>query len=378
MRQFIRAYSIFFTLILILLGTSLALGIFNGNVNISNEGLAENGDHSEHTMPDDDKGNSVQRVAKEETPKQEEQADNDGDLAAEATDDEPDAVRAASKEEYPEEGAKNSTDNATPEDPEPQTETNRQMARVTATALNVRPDPSTNNQRIDVLLQGQTVEVLAEQNNWLQIKLADGRTGWIYGAYVSRFFSPPGAGDALAGRVIVIDPGHGGSDPGAVGITGLQEKEVVLDVSLRVADQLRAAGAEVIMTRETDVFISLVQRVAISESAGADVFVSVHANAHPSSAIGGTETYYYHNKATSNASFKLASSLQHELVGALGLRNIGVKYASFLVIRQTSMPSALVELAFLSNAHEESLMRTNEFRQNAADAIVRGIKNYFK
>jgi N-acetylmuramoyl-L-alanine amidase len=255
------------------------------------------------------------------------------------------------------------------------------MVTVTADSLNIRPDPSTNRQPIGSLSRGQKVEVLKEQNNWLQVKLPDGRVGWVSGAYVDRHSSSPSPSSSkgsLSGKVIVLDPGHGGHDPGAVGVTGLREKDVVLDVALRAAKQLRAKGAKVVMTRDTDVFIPLTQRVAIAEAAGANVFVSVHANAYPSAQIGGTETYYYGYKASSGASRDLATHIQRRLVGSLGLRDIGVKDANFLVIRQTSMPSTLLELGFLSNAHEESLMRTDEFRQNAADGIVRGLLDYFK
>lgn len=252
----------------------------------------------------------------------------------------------------------------------------QQIARVTANTLNVRTGPSASNDQIDVLTQGQTVEILAEQNAWYQIKLPDSQIGWVSGQHTT-VITPEAGSSSLAGKIIVIDPGHGGPDPGAVGVSGLREKDVILDVSLRVADSLRAMGAEVILTRDKDIFIPLSQRVAIAKTAGADVYVSIHANAHPDPLIGGTETYYFRNKANSNASFNLASYLQRELVSALGIRDIGVKHGNFLVIRQTSMPSALVELGFLSNSREEALMRTNEFRQHSADAIVRGLKNYF-
>ena len=284
-----------------------------------------------------------------------------------------------SKEETKEPEEPKETKKQAPPTPKPvarQTPDVKQMARVTASSLNVRTGPSTDSQRIDALTMAQTVEVLAEQNNWLQIKLPDGQTGWIAGWHTTVY--TPGSGNgSLAGKVIAIDPGHGGADPGAVGVTGLPEKEVVLDVSLRVADKLRAEGADVIMTRDTDVFIPLSGRVSIAEAAGADVYVSVHVNAHPNPQIGGTETYYFRNSANSSASFTLASHMQQELVRTLGLRDIGVKDGNFLVIRQTSMPSVLLELGFLSNAQEESLMRTNDFRKNSADAIVRGLQNYF-
>jgi len=265
-----------------------------------------------------------------------------------------------------------------PEGGQPATQ---RLARVTASALNLRSSPSTDAERIMLLPLGTLAEVVAESGEWLQIRLSSGQIGWVFAEFVlvfNRPISPPAAGVAqsLAGQVIVIDPGHGGS-PGAVGPTGLMEKEVVLDVSLRVADRLRQAGATVILTRDDDSIVSLPQRVNIAAAANAHIFVSVHTNAHTNTAVGGTETYFFQNSATAPASRLLAEYLQRELVQALGLRDIGVKHGNFHVIRETTMPSVLLELAFISNAQEEALMRTDDFRQNSADAIFRGIEAYF-
>jgi N-acetylmuramoyl-L-alanine amidase len=258
----------------------------------------------------------------------------------------------------------------------------RRTATVTASVLNVRSGPSAEATRVTTLSQGTMVDVIGEQNGWLQIRLASGQTGWISRdfAFVTtrQTGTLPGEPSPLNGRVIVLDPGHGGTNPGAVGVTGLYEKVVVLDVALRVADMLQAAGATVVMTRSGDATLDLGPRVSIAHSAGADVFVSIHANAHPNPAIGGTETYYYAYKSAAAQSQKLASQIQSELAGGLGLRNIGIKHGNFHVIRETNMPAALVELAFLSNTYEESLMRTDPFRQTSAEAIFRGLENYFR
>lgn len=365
MRKHKSLLPIVLVLLVLFFGTSLASGIFNNHREIKEE-QAEDAGLNELNTAEVREQESEQIILAEEVPDEDQAAANEiltADFGQEKGETEP--VKNVKE---------NEAEKAKPKDYAPQPA--KQMARVTVDGLNVRPDPSTNNERIDVLMLGQTVEVLAEQNNWLQVTLPDGRIGWISGAYVSRFSPSAGTG-SLAGKVIAIDPGHGGTDPGAVGVSGLPEKEVVLDVSLQVANQLRAQGAEVILTRSTDVFIPLTQRVSIAETAGADVFVSVHANAHPNPSIGGIETYYYRNKSTSAASRYLATLMQRELVGALQLRDIGVKDANFLVIRQTSMPSVLLELGFLSNAREESLMRTKEFREKAANSIVRALRDYF-
>jgi N-acetylmuramoyl-L-alanine amidase len=249
-----------------------------------------------------------------------------------------------------------------------------------------------------VLSQGTSLPVIGEQGDWLQVRLPDGQSAWIGSWLVAKSPGsappspvnnggstvPPDTGapspgaSSLTGKVIVIDPGHGGSNPGAIGVTGLVEKDVVLDVSLRLAQKLRQAGATVIMTRSTDTTVFLAARVAMAEQAGAHAFVSIHANAHPNRAISGTETYYYRYKPNYIESYYLAAHLQNELVKALGLRDIGIKHGNFHVIRETTMPSALVELAFLSNPHDEALMKTAQFRENAAQAIYCGLERFFQ
>jgi N-acetylmuramoyl-L-alanine amidase len=261
----------------------------------------------------------------------------------------------------------------------------RKLAVVTVSALNARTGPSTDMQIVSLLSQGTTLPIIAEQGDWLQVQLLNGQTAWIAGQYTTVFNQqmPSGGSGAagpspLAGKKIVIDPGHGGANSGAIGLTGLFEKAVTLDVSLRLAAKLRQAGATVIMTRHDDSTVYLAQRVTIAEAAGAHAFVSVHANAHPDRRVSGTETYYFRNKTNYVESYYLAAHLQSELVKALGLRDIGVKHGNFHVIRETTMPSALVELAFLSNAGDEALLKTDKFRENSALAIFRGLERFFQ
>lgn len=262
---------------------------------------------------------------------------------------------------------------------------------VDVSALNVRSGPSTDHPVIAVIPKGTVAEILSEQDDWIQVRLNSGKVGWVAGWYVSVIPADSGSGEGgsgeagnvdpnapLLGKVIVIDPGHGGSSSGAIGPSGLMEKHVVMDVASRLAAKLSDAGATVILTRKGDWAVSLEGRVNMAHSANADLFVSVHANAHLNKSVGGTETYYYMGKATSAASYQAAILIQNELVKALGLRNIGVKHGNFHVIRETRMPAVLVELAFLSNPAEEALLKTAEFRESSAQAIFTGILNYFK
>ncbi|MDR7460198.1 MAG: N-acetylmuramoyl-L-alanine amidase family protein [Armatimonadota bacterium] len=177
----------------------------------------------------------------------------------------------------------------------------------------------------------------------------------------------------VRGHVVVVDPGHGGRDPGAIGPTGLVEKEVNLDIALRLRRLLVGDGIRVVMTRETDATVELPDRVRIARERGGTVFVSIHANAHARGGPiqSGTETYFLN--AHSQA---LAQLVQDELVRALGLPNRGVKTANFYVLRESTMPAILVEVAFISHPAEEARLREDAFRERVAEAIARGVARF--
>ncbi|MGO4888779.1 N-acetylmuramoyl-L-alanine amidase [Anaerobacillus sp. MEB173] len=176
-------------------------------------------------------------------------------------------------------------------------------------------------------------------------------------------------------KTIVIDPGHGGKDPGAVAF-GLQEKDIVLDVGLRVQKLLKDTDLNVIMTRSTDVFLTLDERVKVGEAAKADAFVSIHTNGAENKAANGTETYW-DSKNSSEQSKQLAEKIQKKLLAKLGTNDRGVKQAGFHVIRNSKMPSVLIELGFTTNEAEANRMKTDDFRQKSAEAIVEGIKEFY-
>ena len=169
---------------------------------------------------------------------------------------------------------------------------------------------------------------------------------------------------------VVLDPGHGGRDPGAVGPTGLEEKTIALDIALGTARVLRARGVDVEMTRSDDRFIPLAERAAVANRIGAQCFVSIHINSADNPSAHGTETFAFRGGTPAQ---RLALAIQVRLVAALRLRDRGVKFADFQVLRATRMPAALVEVAFINNPHEEKLLRDPDFLDSAATAIAQGI-----
>ncbi|NLI13487.1 N-acetylmuramoyl-L-alanine amidase [Pelotomaculum propionicicum] len=194
----------------------------------------------------------------------------------------------------------------------------------------------------------------------------------------------PDISNSYTGKVIAIDPGHGGPDPGAVGSMGTKEKDITVDIAKRLAKILEARGAKVILTRtdektETDLY----QRTDKANKAKADVFVSIHINANNDRSLGGTSTYIYSGAgdpkqtARIQESNRLANYVQKELLKTLGLRDVGVRSANFAVLRTSNMPAILAELAFISNLPEERYMNTDNFKNGAAEAIARGIGLYF-
>lgn len=177
--------------------------------------------------------------------------------------------------------------------------------------------------------------------------------------------------------IVVIDPGHGGPDPGAVGIGGIFEKEIVLDISLQVAQLLENQGIQTILTRKTDIDLGLQPRVAIANRARATVFVSIHANAISMSRpdVNGIETYHIAGSARGR---QLAESIQRQLLAATGMRDRGVKRARFYVLVHTTMPAVLVEVGFVTGRDDVPRLRDPATRTQMAQAIVQGIMDYLQ
>lgn len=174
---------------------------------------------------------------------------------------------------------------------------------------------------------------------------------------------------------VVIDPGHGGPDPGAIGIGGLRETNVVLDVSLQVARLLQARGVQVVMTRTSEVDVDLPPRVSLANRSGANAFISIHANAISMARpdVNGVESFYF----SGGASRSLATAVQNRMMAAsAGTPNRGVKAARFFVIRRTVMPATLVEMGFVTGALDAPRLANPQFRRRLALAISAGILDY--
>lgn len=184
-------------------------------------------------------------------------------------------------------------------------------------------------------------------------------------------------------KIITIDPGHGGSDSGAVGPNGYTEKEGTFAISQKVASILNQSGAKVVMTRDSDVDVygpnasarnELQARVDVGNNANSDIFVSIHCNAFVNPAANGTQTFYY---GSSYQGQRLAQSIQEKMIEANGLRDRGISTCNFYVVKHSYMPAVLIETAFITNYDEEALLSDDEWQTTMAKAIAEGINEYF-
>lgn len=173
--------------------------------------------------------------------------------------------------------------------------------------------------------------------------------------------------------VVYLDPGHGGTDPGASG-NGIIEKNLNLTIALGVRNKLESMGIKVYMSRDTDTFVSLQDIAAGANSVNPDVFVSIHQNSFSNTSANGIETYWYNN----NNSKELATYLQDKLIANTNANNRGVKKEEFYVIKNTSMPSSLVECGFITNAAEATNLKSTSYQNKIIDAIANGIQDYLK
>ncbi len=191
----------------------------------------------------------------------------------------------------------------------------------------------------------------------------------------------------LSGKTIVIDPGHGGNDSGAIGPTGVMEKNVTLKVALELQRLLEAEGARVVMTRDTDRTVSekgaaasdieeLGARCDVANRIGADIFISIHADSFTRPEARGTTGYYY-SKSTTGQGQKLADCIRRNLIEQLGTPSRGTQPCNFYVVKHTDMPATLIELGFISNKDEEKLLNSDEGVKKAAQGILDGIEDYF-
>lgn len=239
------------------------------------------------------------------------------------------------------------------------------------TALNLRSGPGTNYSIITTLKRNQKVVVEEKVSDWYRVN-----TGSVVGFVNKAYLSKEEIKEIIHERII-LDPGHGGKDPGASS-NGIVEKNYVLDIGLKVRKALLAEGIDVVMTRETDRYLTLEERVNVAKKHEADGFISLHTNSFSSASANGTESFI--RAASLNTidekSRKLSESIHKRLIEALGTKDRGVKQQGFYVIKYNPHPATLLEFGFISNKQEAALLDLKQ--KEIVEAVKNGVLDYYK
>lgn len=256
------------------------------------------------------------------------------------------------------------------------------FAQILYDGTNLREEPNTNSAVVKRVNVGEAFEIIKATDDWYEI-VVDNKTAYIANWVVQttkskltkqteKVKTDTRKKGTLKGLTIVVDPGHGGNDHGTTGVNNTPEKSVNLLTAELLTSKLQSAGANVIMTRESDVYVDLRKRVSVATKNNADAFISIHYDATENSTVRGFTTYY-----TNSNSKKLANAVHKGLGGKLDLKDRGVQPGNYLVIRDNPQPAILLELGYLSNREEERTINTDYFREQATQGIYNGLINYF-
>lgn len=250
-----------------------------------------------------------------------------------------------------------------------QTASSNQFVHIQTEGTNLRSGPSTSSSVVVKGSVGERYPIVGRSGDWIKIRLASGNEAYVADWVVS---SAKAVASTLQGKVIVLDPGHGGVDGGTSGSLGTIEKNVTLQTAKRLSDELTRSGATVILTRSDDQFVPLPTRTEDAQQHGADAFISLHYDGAHSQKADGFTTYYYHSGHK-----QLARSVNQGLDGTLSSSNRGIKTGDYFVLRENHRPAILLELGYLTNPNEESSIVSASYQAKAAEGIYNGLVSYF-
>ncbi|WP_156028835.1 N-acetylmuramoyl-L-alanine amidase, partial [Exiguobacterium alkaliphilum] len=253
---------------------------------------------------------------------------------------------------------------------------------VTTVNLNLRKSASSTGTILLTIPSGRSVTYLGTYGSWYKVSYG-GQTGYVSSQYLKASTTTTNTSTG-SGRTIVIDAGHGGYDPGAV-YGSVQEKVLTLDIAKRLASTLSGTyNYNVRMTRSTDTYLSLANRVSLTKSYNGSAFVSLHANSSTNASYHGHEvlvptTESYTTNPYVSASRNLGASINRELGARIPtIRNRGVKYQNVYVVGKNSVPSTLVEYGFMTNQNDRAHLTSTTYRQRMAEATASGIHQFMR
>lgn len=254
-----------------------------------------------------------------------------------------------------------------------------ELLTITASAANLHTGPGLTDRVVGQLTAGQTFPLVGVTGAWDEIRIGS-FDGYVYGSLArsdrsSSILLSAAASGPLAGKVIYVDPGHGGTDVGTTAPNGVHEDQITLAIGLDLERLLVAAGAQVVLTRAQNETVPLRSRPVDANRVAADAFVSIHNNGYPSPTAYGTTTYYYDNNPES---LRLAQLIQARLVADLGFTDRGVHQTSYWVLVHTDMPAALTEPAFLTNPTDAHTLESPSGQATIAQAIYQALLAFFR
>ncbi|TWD90184.1 N-acetylmuramoyl-L-alanine amidase [Neobacillus bataviensis] len=294
------------------------------------------------------------------------------------------------------------------------TPADKTVGTINTFSLNVRERPSVSSSVVGYLKSGTKITIHLEQAGWAKIVSPSGLSGWVNERYItkdkpSNQHTQPAAPTAkkrsgqttelkvakasdapmttpstktepmpnnqkpLKGKTIVLDPGHGGKDKGTTSIAGTPEKSLNLPTVEVVKLKLEDAGAQVILTRTNDMYIPLEQRANVANQNHADAFISFHYNWSNNPSVNGITDFYYQKSSNS-----LAAAILNQVAKETKLTNLGTRFNNLGVLRNNKQPATLIELGFLSNQQDDSIVESPHFRNNVAEGIYLGLLDYFQ
>ncbi|MFT9268214.1 MAG: N-acetylmuramoyl-L-alanine amidase [Liquorilactobacillus nagelii] len=246
------------------------------------------------------------------------------------------------------------------------------QVEVNVSQVELRKGPGVEYQKTKILSRGTRLTVLRSKYHWYYVRTSQNNFGWV----ANWNLNPQGPKKIhhLNNATIVLDPGHGGSDSGALSSSGKMEKTYTLKLAKEVAQELRARGAKVYLTRTSDRFVSLAARPNLSNEVHADAFISFHFDSSPTeNSASGVTTYYYHRQL----SYRLASSINQKF-NNISLENRGIEFGNFEVIRDNDFPAILLEMGYINTDRDFQQIRSSHYRTTVANDVVAGLNKYFE
>lgn len=250
---------------------------------------------------------------------------------------------------------------------------NKNQVRVQIDQIPLRNAPRRTAKQLGYVKKHTKLRILQETEDWTEVRKPDETTGWVATWLLDRK-TPLKKLTPLAETKIVLDPGHGGSDTGAISNDGQYEKTYTLKTALAVRKALEAYGAKVIMTRHTDKLVYLKDIPEIANDDKADAFVSFHFDSYGEKNVAsGLTTYYYHKN---NGSLNLAKTLNAQM-DHFPMKNRGVDFGNFEVIRNNKRPAVLLEMGYINTNKDFKAISSPGYPKKVAKAVTKGLDNYF-